>query len=635
MNAILGMTELALGTPLTAEQQGYLKTVKGAAESLLVVINDILDFSKIEAGKLSLDAVDFGLRDLLGDTLHTLALQAHQKGLELVCHITPDVPDALVGDGGRLRQVLVNLVGNAVKFTEQGEIVVQVGRDPAGADVGLHFAVTDTGIGIPPDKQAVIFDSFAQADTSTTRRYGGTGLGLAISSRLVEMMGGRIWVESTPGAGSTFHFTARFGTGADQTKPQAVPELARLQGLPVLVVDDNASNRRILEEVLGNWQMRPTAVDGGRRALEVLEEAAGRGEPYPLVLLDAHMPDLDGFALVEEIRRRPQLARAAILMLSSADPQGDAVRCRELGVARYLVKPIKQSALRGAILEALGVRPERAEPPGRTDFGTASRPLHILLAEDNATNQQLAVRLLERWGHTVRLADNGKAALAQLREGPFDLVLMDVQMPEMDGFEATAHIRAAEAAGQGFPLAGRRLPIIAMTAHALKGDRERCLQAGCDGYVSKPVQARTLLEAIEQAVAGRPAESVPAEPETPAEPPSDIVLDEAAALARVGGDRHLLAEFVAIFAAECPSHLQRIREAVANRDRPALQRSAHTLKGLLGQFGARPAAAAARLLETSSLEAEPEALDQAYAALEQEVERLQPALAALQGIPQG
>jgi PAS domain S-box-containing protein len=668
MNAILGMTELALDTALTAEQRGYLETVKGAADALLTVINDILDFSKIEAGKLALDLRPFLLRDLLGDTLHTLALRAHQKGLELACHIAADVPDALVGDAGRLRQVLVNLVGNAVKFTDQGEVVVEVvgwlgGEVVEGATASpptdhpttqppnhpttsppnhlttqppnhpttLRFTVRDTGIGIPPDKQAVIFDSFAQADTSTTRRYGGTGLGLAISTRLVEMMGGRIWVESTPGVGSTFHFLARFGPAPEQAGTPAVPEPAELQGLPVLVVDDNATNRRILEEVLGQWAMRPTAADGGRRALELLEEAAGRGEPFPLVLLDAHMPELDGFALAGEIRRRPQLTGAAILMLSSADPQGDAARCRELGVARCLVKPVKQSALLEAILEVLGVRTERTESSARTDFGTASRPLHILLAEDNATNQQLAVRLLERWGHTVRLADNGRAALARLREEPFDVVLMDVQMPEMDGFEATAAVRAAEAAGQGFRPDGRRLPIIAMTAHALKGDRERCLQAGCDGYVSKPIQARALLEAIEHAVAGRPVEGAPGEPESPAELAADAVLDETAALARVGGDRRLLAEFAALFAAECPGHLRRIGEAVAGRDRPTLQRAAHTFKGLLGQFGARAAGATAQLLETRSQDAEPEILDQAYAALEQEVERLQPALAGLQG----
>ncbi len=421
MTGILGMTELVLDTDLSHEQRDFLQTVQASAEALLVVLNDILDFSKIEAGQLHLDLVDFPLRDGLGDMLKTFAQRAHRKGLELACHIAPDVPDGLIGDAGRLRQILINLVGNAIKFTEKGEVVVDVGveREAPGEAI-LRFTVRDTGIGIPPEHQRTIFDPFVQADSTTSRKYGGTGLGLAISAKLVAMMAGQIWVEGEVGRGSIFHFTARVGVQPHPAESPALAQPAQLHGLPVLVVDDNATNRRILEELLGNWRMRPTAVIGARPALEALRLAMASGEPFPLVLLDGHMPEMDGFSLAREIKRDPQLAETTLLMLTSADGPGDAARCRALGIADYLTKPVKQSELLNAILTALGpsltgecaVRPRPAGRPNPRPTGP--RGLRILLAEDNAVNQKLAVRLLEKQGHTVVVACNGREALAAL-----------------------------------------------------------------------------------------------------------------------------------------------------------------------------------------------------------------------------
>ena len=511
MNGIMGMTDLVLDTQLSREQREYLNLVKASADSLLTVINDILDFSKIDAGKLDFDAIEFSLRDSLGDTMKALSLRADEKGLELACHVRPDVPDALVGDPGRLRQIVVNLVGNAIKFTERGEVLVEVQAESQTEDsIQLHLAVTDTGMGIPAEKQRAIFDAFTQADGSMTRKFGGTGLGLTISSRLVEGMGGRIWVESEPGRGSTFHLTARLGLQKAPALRPRPAEPVNLYDLPVLVVDDNATNRRILVEMLKNWRMRPTPVEGGPMALDVLEQACKAGKQFPLILLDAQMPGMDGFALVEQMKQIPELAGATIMMLTSAGCRGDAARCRELGIAAYLTKPIKQSDLLDAISLALGTLPREA---GRIPLVTrhalreSRQRLRILLAEDNAVNQALAVRLLEKRGHAVTVAGDGRAAFAALEEtgsGGFDVVLMDVQLPELDGFEATAAIRGKEKA------TGGHIPIIAMTAHAMKGDRERCLDAGMDGYVSKPIQAKELFETLEgfgvRARAGEPAE---------------------------------------------------------------------------------------------------------------------------------
>ena len=584
INGIIGMTELALDTELTPEQREYLTMARESADSLLRLINDILDFSKIEAGRMDLEAVEFKLRDGLEGVLKTLALRAHKQGLELACHVPPDVPDRLVGDPGRLFQIVVNLVGNAIKFTERGEVVVDVAQETGTeGQARLHFSVRDTGIGISPDKQRTVFAAFAQADSSTTRKYGGTGLGLAISSRLVEMMGGRMWLESEVGRGSTFHFSLPFGVQSGADVPVLPWNLADLKGIPVLVVDDNATNRRILAETLAAWGMKPTLVDGGPAALDEMRRIADSGATLPLVLLDAMMPGMDGFQLAEEIKRHPEFARATIMMLSSAAQPGDPARCRKLGLAAYLIKPLRQSDLLETILATLH-RPESARPLPKAEPEPSSgrAGLRILLAEDNPVNQRLAARMLEKRGHSVVVAGTGREALKLLERQCVDLALMDVQMPEMDGFEATAAIREKERA------TGEHLPVVAMTAHAMKGDRERCLAAGMDEYLAKPIRAERLYEVIEGlATAGTEPE---AQPEVAEVPPA---FDYAEALARAGGDAALLREIAALFLEQTPALLREIDAAIARGDAAVLERRAHTLKGSIGNFGAAAAHAAA------------------------------------------
>jgi PAS domain S-box-containing protein len=645
IHGILGMTELALETDLTREQREYLELVQASGESLLTVINDILDFSKIEAGKLHLDPIPFALRDSLDDTVRTLALKAQQKHLELACHIAPDAPDALVGDLVRLRQVIVNLIGNAIKFTEQGEVIVHVraespqpGDDPE--EVMLNFAVTDTGIGIAPEKQEVIFEPFEQADGSSSRRYGGTGLGLTISSQLVGLMGGKIRLESTPQHGSTFTFSARFRRYHDSRVPPALVEPEDVQGLPVLVVDDNDSNRTIVAEMLTNWRMRPTVVGEARAALEELKRAQQAGHPYPLMLLDAVMPEMDGFALLGQIRLQADLVGAVIMMLPSIDRARSVERCREAGVQAYLLKPLKQSELLNTILDvissALGrgrvTRGRLASSDGQpTPTGTL-RPLQILLAEDNPVNQVFAVRMLQKQGHHVVVAGNGKQALSALfgehygtqeaptisEAAPFDLVLMDVEMPEMGGFEATAAIRASEPQG-------RHLPIIALTAHAMKGDRERCLAAGMDDYLTKPIRGLELFRAMERLLSH---ESIPPPAEHDSSPAPDV-LDRAAAMERVGGDPQLLRDLAAVFVTESPKWLKEIHEAIQAEDAMKLKRSAHTLKGAVGIFGATEAFEASLRLEKMGSQNDLSQVAQAWSLLEHALDRLRPALEAL------
>jgi PAS domain S-box-containing protein len=504
LNGIIGMTDLALETPLSPEQREYLETVKISGDSLLAVINDILDFSKIEAGRIDLELIDFNLRDCLETTLKTLAVRADEKGLELLCEIAPEVPEVVRGDSSRLRQVLANLIGNAIKFTDEGEVALKAQiQSEIGECRVLHFTVSDSGIGIPADKQLAIFDPFSQADNSTTRKYGGTGLGLTISSRLVEMMGGKIWIESEVGKGSYFHFTVRLGV-ADTTAIEVgtIAPAELLRGVNVLVVDDNRTNLRILEGMLKRWEMKSISVKGGEEALAELDRSRKAGESYSLILMDMHMPKMDGFSLVERIRLRPELATATIMMLTSAGHRGDAARCQELGVAAYLLKPIRQSELREAIARVLGAREHTGAIPLITRFSLqdARDPaacLRVLLAEDNPVNQRLVVRLLEKRGHRVVVVANGLEALEMLERQKFDLVLMDVQMPQMDGLEATAAIREKERGGRP------RTPVIALTAHAMKGDREKCLAAGMDAYLSKPMRPLELDEALENYVARR------------------------------------------------------------------------------------------------------------------------------------
>ncbi|MGD0512496.1 MAG: DAHL domain-containing protein [Terriglobales bacterium] len=494
MNGIIGMTELALETELTVEQREYLDMVKVSADSLLSLINDILDFSKIEAGKMDLEIIEFNLRISLDNAMKALSLRAHQQSIELVFDLRPDVPEALLGDPTRLRQIVLNLVGNAVKFTAKGEVVLRVEKqEETENDVTLHFSVTDTGVGIPLEKQQSIFEGFTQADNSMSRKFGGTGLGLTISSRLVGALGGRIWVESKPDFGSTFHFNARFGL---QKNPAQLGEvgLPELANLPVLIVDDNATNRRLLQETLHGWGMSPTMVEGGPEALATLEKTQTLGTRFPLVLLDARMPEMDGYATAAKIKSDPKFGTSEIVMLTSVGLRGDAAKCREIGISAYLTKPIERSDLLQVIKLVLGRRDVHQEKRAllTTHSLRESRAaLTILVAEDNRVNQTLALRLLQKRGHTVVLAETGKAAVEAVERQKFDLALMDIQMPEMDGLEATAAIRHREKSS------GTHLPIIAMTANAMIGDKEHCLQAGMDGYVAKPLSAKDLFGAIE------------------------------------------------------------------------------------------------------------------------------------------
>jgi len=596
LNGIAGLTELTLDTQLSAEQREYLQMVRTSADLLMKVINDILDFSKIEAEKLELEMTPFDLRDTVGDALKALSLSADEKGLELACRVLPNVPDAVVGDPYRLRQVVFNLLSNAIKFTERGEVALQVEQVLRGEDqVELHVSVRDTGLGIAPGKQAVIFNAFCQADSSTTRKFGGTGLGLAISSRLIKAMGGRIWVESKPGQGTTFHFTTTLDlpTGEASGLPAPLPE--ELRGLRVLVADDNPTSRLILEEILCAWGMEPRVVEGGEAALRELGRAASAGAPYPVAVLDYFMPDLDGFALAERIGEDRELAGATVMMLSSLDLQGDAGRCRELGVAAYLTKPVKHSDLLRAITAALQVAGRQAGGEAKQPHGEAAawRPLRILLAEDNKINQRLAVRMLEKRGHSVVVADDGEAALSALAENEFDIVLMDVQMPRMDGFAATEAIRWRERA------TGAHLPIVAMTAHAMREYQERCLQAGMDAYVSKPIEPQRLFETIERLVL--PASGAPPEAAAAAQTWGQA-FDRAELLDRVDGDEELLAELVGIFLEDAPRQMAALKEAMEQGDITLVERQAHSLKGAAANIGARPLSAEAHRLELAARE---------------------------------
>jgi two-component system, sensor histidine kinase and response regulator len=498
MNGVIGMTELLLDTELDGEQREYVNTVKVSGEALLTVINDILDFSKIEAGKFDLDPIPFNLPETIEETLRSLAFRAHEKGLELACDIGPDVPAFVVGDPVRIRQILLNLVNNAIKFTPSGEVELRVLRESyEGDENSLHFSVRDTGIGIPSDKQDAIFEAFSQADGSTTRRFGGTGLGLTISQRLAHAMKGSIDVESRPGQGSTFHFRVALAPCADVDAPRAAE--SSLRGVRALIVDDNATNRRIVDAMLRTWEIDTAVASSAPEALALLRNGVGAGLPFRLVITDIHMPDVDGFRLAERIRAVQDFADIAIVMLTSGETRGDIERSRTIGVSAHLTKPARRSELRAAIVQAIQVQPERRSGSAyitatqtRRSSTLSTNPRTILLVEDVAVNQMLAQRILEKAGHKVVVADNGREGVAMLAAQQFDVVLMDVQMPEMDGFEAARAIRTLERGS------GAHIPIIAMTAYAMTGDRERCLEAGMDGYISKPIRARELLDAVEK-----------------------------------------------------------------------------------------------------------------------------------------
>ncbi|HEV3261487.1 MAG TPA: response regulator, partial [Gemmataceae bacterium] len=578
MNAILGMTDLALDTPLTEDQRQYLTTVKSAGDALLGIINDILDFAKIEAGRLELDVADFSLASVLGTTLRALGVRAHKKGLELVCQQRPDVPDALIGDAGRLRQVLINLVGNAIKFTERGEIVVLVENAAQAApedEVHLRFAVTDTGIGIPPEKQAKIFRAFEQEDTSTTRKYGGTGLGLTIAARLVGLMGGQITVDSEPRRGSTFAFTARFGLQPHPPETAATSPPAVLRGLPVLIVDDNATNRHILEEWLRGYSMEPTAAGDGVTAMAALWRGVSQGRPYPLALLDGRMPDIDGLGLAAKIREQAELSATRIILLTSGDRPGDLSRARQLGISANLLKPLQQRELMETILRVMGhkgdpegllVSPAVVRPP--IPEGLVGVPLRILVAEDNEFNRDLLEHLLGRLGLSAAMAVDGREALALLEREPFDLLLLDIHMPELDGFQVVGAIRERERT------AGGHLPVIALTARSRNEDRARCLQAGMDEYLAKPFTAEDLWAAIDRVVKTRPT----------SKPPRLDLLAPSVLLAACGGDPTMLRKMCRSLQSRVPEYLAAIREALHNQDASRLRETAHKFYGMLSAF---------------------------------------------------
>jgi signal transduction histidine kinase/DNA-binding response OmpR family regulator len=633
MNAIIGITELVLSTPLAPKQAEYLRMVMQSAESLLGVINDVLDFSKVESGRVELEQLPFSLRESIGDAMKSLALRSHEKGLELALDVAREVPDWLLGDAGRLRQIVINLLGNAIKFTHEGEVIVGVtlaeapspsaevnGTRTSPATVVLQFCVSDTGIGIPAEKLQRVFEAFEQADASTTRNYGGTGLGLAIVRRLVELMGGRIWIESKVGQGSRFYFTVRAQVCDEPTPERPRVKREALKGTRALVVDDNATNRRILSDVLTSWELVPTVCASAAEAHAELREAFRGGRPFELLLTDVNMPECDGFTFLEQVRRDPSVANVIAVVLTSGDRPQDSQRCQELGVDQRLMKPVKQSELYDAIVDALGIEPHDSDDDAlAAGRPPATRPLRVLLAEDSIVNQRLAVGLLERHGHRVTIASNGRQAVDLAAGDGFDVILMDVQMPELDGLEATRLIREHE------NQTGRRIPIIAMTAHAMKGDRARCLAVGMDEYVSKPVRERQLLTALRNVlgseVAPPPAEQPEAIPE-----PDQQVIDWEAALKICAGDRELLRDIAEAFLEEHPRRIDEIRRAIDSADWELLHRAAHTIKGSMRYFGAAAVFDRAFGLEQLAANQSLEGAEEIFGLLKQELAKLVPHL---------
>jgi two-component system sensor histidine kinase/response regulator len=657
MNAIIGLTELVLNSPLTPRQTDYLKMVLQSGESLLSIINDVLDFSKVESGKVELEETPLRVRECVGDALKSLALRAHSKGLELALDIHSDVPEWVLGDAGRLRQIIVNLVGNAIKFTPAGEVVVTVDvisaerrvqsaewegsgdRDNSAlctlhsALAPLHFCVSDTGIGIPADKLDKVFEAFEQADSSTTRHYGGTGLGLAIVKRLVELMHGRVWIESDLGQGSKFHFSVRLPLCEEPSRQDETPRRAAIRGTRCLIVDDNATNRRILDDILQSWDMLPTCADSGASGIAALRAGVEAGQRFELVLTDINMPGMDGFSLIETMRADPDLAETIAIILTSGDRPNDTSRAEKLGVSQRLLKPVKQSELFDAVAAALGVAVVDAETPATEESPAEFRPLKILLAEDSVVNQRLAVGLLERHQHEITVATNGQEAIDTLARESFDLVLMDVQMPELDGLEATRRIRQAEQqrGGSGASPAPH-IPIIAMTAHALKGDRERCLAAGMDEYVSKPIRERQLLAAMCAVLGDKGSEVRVSGPESIAGRDSRSsgseapIIDWKAALETCGGDHALLRDIVEAFLEEQPRRVAEIRRGIEQGDFELLNRAAHTVKGSMRYFGAQGVYERALALEQLGASRSLDDANLEVRGLEQELEKLLPHL---------
>ncbi len=638
MNGIMGMIELALDTRLTPEQKEYLGMAETSAHTLLTTINDVLDFSKIEAGKLDLERVPFNLRDLVGSSMKTLAVRAFNKGLELAIDIDEKTPEAIIGDPVRLNQILINLVGNALKFTEEGEVVVRIEeaekstQNTDAQQLRLHFAVRDTGIGISVEQQQRIFRAFEQADMSTTRRYGGTGLGLVISSRLVHLMDGDIWVESLPGSGSTFHFTATFELDADGVKQLRLEIPRSHEGLNVLVVDDNATNCHILDRMLKNWGMNPTVVTNGADALLLMEEKSNSEPAFPLVLLDYHMPRMDGLEIAEQIRNRWNSDKVAILLLSSGTQHNFAKRLQKLEIASHLVKPIIQSDLFEKIMMALGKSADfvdyRNDSKTRNDGVRLSRNLNILLAEDNKVNQTFAVHTLEKHGHAVEVAEDGRDVVAKYRSGNFDLILMDVQMPGLNGYEATKRIRALEKNNE------HHILIIALTAWAIKGDKEKCIESGMDDYLSKPIRTGELYKSISRLI----PELVSVDEEVEVliyhdgedlSSESESAFDQSALMELVSGDWIMLGEMLDIFLSQVPDYIDTIRDAIRSEDAEKLYQRAHALKGVTATLQSQPSFRITKALqdigESGDLERAPELMEK----LEREMNRLTSALSGL------
>ena len=633
LNGVIGMTELALETPLDEEQRDYLQTARSSAETLLGVINDVLDFSKIEAGRLDLDSTSFELRAEVEIALRTVALRAHQKSLELICDVQTGVPEAVIGDPIRFKQVLVNLLSNAIKFTQSGEVVVTArpGEQDKKTAV-VQFEVRDTGMGIPAEKLATIFEAFTQADNSTTRRFGGTGLGLTICKRLVDMMGGKIWVESREGKGSSFFFTLKLGMASGSTSGLLRP-VTSMQGLDVLVVDDNATNRRILSEQLGALGLQVTVADGARSALTELWRARAENRHFSLVILDYHMPELDGLQLAERVKDFPGVPASTIMMLTSGGQGGDVARCRELGLAAYVTKPLSQRALYQVVAQVIGAgavapdalaftpRKDDTIMPHSTDASPAPQTsLRLLLAEDNFVNQKLAVTMLQKRGHKVTVANDGVEALSLLEREAFDLVFMDVHMPNMGGFEATAEIRRREKA-HGLP----RIPIVALTALAMTGDREKCLEAGMDAYLTKPISARDLFTVLTQLLPNSGIAATVVTTRT-TEAPEKPALDLAQLRENMDDDEEMLQDIVGAFLRDHGNQLRELRQGLASGDEKSALRGAHTLKGLLLTLAAQPAADVALEVERALREKDPKRAAAGVPRLEGQLARLLPEL---------
>ncbi len=629
MNAIIGMTELALDTNLTSEQREYLATVKTSADSLLALINDILDFSKIEAGKLELENSDFSLRDSIHEAIRPLALKAYEKNIELSFRIHPAVPDMLIGDAVRLKQIIVNLVGNAIKFTKAGEVTVNIEpRQFLESKIELHCNVMDTGIGIAKNKQELIFESFAQADGSTTRKHGGTGLGLAICRQLTELMGGEIWVQSEKGKGSDFHFTACFELQKQGTENQTNNNTLELKNLPVLVVEDNATNCSILQEILRNWEMNPTGVSTGKEALNALRLAGNADKTFPVTLLDFCLPDIDGLKVAEKIRKDPAIKDTKIIISTKAGTHINFDHLNKLGIAAHLPKPVRQSDLLDTIVTILADSSGntlRLNSPNQGQTSSPGYKLNILLAEDNPVNQKLAVKILEKWGHSVVVADNGLAAIEAVEKDDFDVIFMDVQMPELDGLNATKRIRKDEASS------GKHVPIVAMTAHATKRDKDICLESGMDAYVPKPIRPRELQKVLNDI--GKRKENInSADGQDPENCEKNMtgskgnVLDINEALERVDGDMELLGEIACIFLGNLPQVKQDIQASLGCQDADTLIRVSHLLKSSVGNFAAHTAYQLAATLESAAKQGDLKVAQETWPLLKLELNKLSEAL---------